>query len=86
MNKFKAWMTQATTAQQQKLADMIGSSVPTLYQIGNQARGASAERGGQIEAATRKLAKDGLPVVTRGDVVPACAACEYFRKCKGEKP
>lgn len=85
MNKLKTWMAEATTEQQQELAQAAGTSRQYLYQAGSGHRTPSAALGGAIEAATRRMAKrTGLPVVTRGDLVPACAGCSYFKQCRGK--
>lgn len=82
MSTLKTWMAQATTAQQLELARRIDSSRGHLYHLSNGHRTASADFGGAVERETRAMADQGLPIVTRGELVPACAACSYYKTCK----
>ena len=81
-------MMAATPQEQQDLAEMIGTSRAMLYHYAGGFREVSALRGGQIETATRAMAKASkgrLPIVYRTDVVEACRGCEYARRCLGER-
>ena len=81
---FKAWMSQATTEQQEELAASLKTSRKYLYQLSvgpPKGRAPSAEMGGEIERQTKRMSKQGLPIVLRTETVPACAACEYARAC-----
>lgn len=80
----KTWMTLATTAQQEQLAALLGSSRATLYQYSNLERGVSATRAIALEKATTKMAKitkGRLPVVLRTETSEACGQCEFAKKC-----
>lgn len=84
----KAWMMAATPQEQEALAEMVGTSRAMLYHYAGGFREVSAARGGQIEAATRTMAKASkgrLPIVYRTDVVEACRSCEYAQRCLGER-
>lgn len=84
----KAWMMAATPAEQRALAQAIGTSRAMLYQYAGGHREVSATRGGEIERATKAMAKASkgrLPVVYRTDVVAACRGCEYARRCLGDE-
>ena len=84
----KAWMASATTTEQDALATAVGTSRQTLYQYATGHRVASAERAGQIEAATtdmHKLSKGRLPRVYRTDLSQVCRSCNYAAKCLGER-
>lgn len=84
----KAWMMAATPAEQETLAEMVGTSRAMLYHYAGGFREVSATRGGEIERATKAMAKASkgrLPVVYRTDVVDACRGCEYAQKCLGER-
>lgn len=84
----KAWMMAATPQEQEALADTVGTSRAMLYHYAGGFREVSASRGGEIERATKAMAKASkgrLPVVYRTDVVEACRGCEYAQKCLGER-
>ena len=86
LTALKVWMAAATPDEQELLADRIGSSRGMLYQYAGGFREVSALRGGQIETATKAMAKASkgrLPVVYRTDVVEACRQCQYAAKCLG---
>lgn len=85
MSTLKEWMAHATTEQQLELAASIKSSRAQLYHLSSGIRTASADFGGAVERETRRMAAQGLPVVTRGELVPACAACSYYRTCTTKK-
>lgn len=86
LTALKVWMAAATPDEQELLAERIGSSRGMLYQYAGGFREVSALRGGQIETATKVMAKASkgrLPVVYRTDVVEACRQCQYAAKCLG---
>lgn len=86
MNIFKLWMRAAEPAEQQVLADALGTSREYLYQISGGFRLCGPERGAQIERETTKMnkaSKGRLPVVYRTDLVEACRQCEFAQKCLG---
>lgn len=78
------WMEAATTHEQIMLAAAAETSRAYLYRLASGARTASAELAGRLEEAAadlRAVSKGRLPVLTRGDLCPACAGCPYFQKC-----
>ncbi len=86
ITKLRLWMAAATVQEQAALAEAIGTSRQMLYQYAGGHREVSAARGGQIETATKamaRLSKGRLPVVYRTDTVAACRACEYAQRCLG---
>lgn len=86
MHPMKAWMMAATPDEQQLLAHQAKTSRQYLYHLSNGHRMASADLGSSIERVTAAMAKKSkgrLPVVYRTDLVPACANCEFARKCLG---
>lgn len=91
MNPLKRWMAAASPAEQEQLAAAAGTSRAMLYQYSSPEstnRRPSAAKGALLAAASVPLheASDGrLPVLTRGDLVEACASCEHFRACQERK-
>lgn len=84
----KAWLKAATTVEQEALAARVGTSLQMLRFYANGNRVASSERAGEIEEATTTMAKASkgrLPVVLRTDLAPACRACQYARRCLGDR-
>jgi hypothetical protein len=84
----KAWMMAATPPEQITLAEMVGTSRQMLYHYAGGFREVSASRAGEIEAATKAMAKASkgrLPIVYRTDVAEACRGCEYARRCLGDR-
>ncbi len=92
MNQFLKWMKNSATDEKTTVAEMAGTSLHQLrlmqYAMEGKENGrqASAELAGRVEQAIAKLAKrpryKALPVVTRGDICPACADCPYMKACK----
>lgn len=85
---FAAWMKAATTSEQEHLAERVKSSIGTLYQYSTGHRNVGVERAAQIEEVTREMSKASkgrLPVVLRTDLVEACRACPYARRCLGDE-
>ena len=83
----QSWWQLATTAEKVELADMLGTSLKYLSFYAHGIRQPSAERGIQLEYATKTLAAKSegrLPVVHRTDVVSACRSCEFALKCLGK--
>lgn len=86
LTKLKIWMAAATPDEQHLLAERVGTSRGTLYQYSSGHREVSATRAGQIEAASKAMAKASkgrLPVLYRTDLTQSCRDCEYARKCLG---
>lgn len=81
----KAWMSAATSQEQETLAKAINSSRGYLYQLSSGERTASAEKARAIElaATTIRRKNKSLPVLLRTDLCPACRECEYAKQCGG---
>lgn len=79
-------MQAATAAEQEDLASRIGSSRNYLYHLAGGFRSASPELGRAIELSTydmRREIGERLPLVFRTDLAPACASCDFAKKCLG---
>ena len=88
-NLLHTWMGIATSAQQQALADEVcGGSRAYLYQLANGRREPSPLAAARMETFTKKLNRESngaLPVVWRVDMVAACGACEFAKKCMAQQ-
>lgn len=91
MNKMRQWLEAATREEFEKLAALTKRTIGTLRQIAGAYRTkgiahTTPEVAREIELATIKLQRKGLPVVRREDLCPACARCEFLTKArKAEK-
>jgi DNA-binding transcriptional regulator YdaS (Cro superfamily) len=84
----RQWMAAATTAEQELLAERVGTSRAMLYQLAGGFRNASAERAQSIERETRGMArasKGRLPIVYRTDLCEACRGCEFAHRALGDR-
>lgn len=86
-NKMREWLEQATREELDKLARYAKTTVGTIRQIagGYRTEGEARtipELARSIELASVKLARDGLPVILRDDLCPACAKCEYCKAAR----
>lgn len=82
------WMAAATVAEQELLAERVGTSRGMLYQLAGGHRNASAERAQAIERETKlmsKASKGRLPVIYRTDLCEACRSCDFAAKCLGDR-
>ena len=86
MSKYlKEWMKAASAEQQEDLASRIGSSRNYLYHLAGGFRHASPELASAIERATADMdKKHSLPLIFRTDLSPACAGCDFAKKCLGK--
>lgn len=92
MNPLKAWMRIASVPEQQRLAELAGTSHAYLFRLANSgtnyARSAKAELAAGIEAASyilNKETKGRRPRLYRTDVNDTCRACPYASRCLGER-
>lgn len=92
INPIKAWMRLASVPEQQRLAELAGTSHQYLFRLANSgtnyARSAKAELAANIEAASVVLnreSKGRLPKLYRTDVNDTCRACPYANRCLGER-
>ena len=84
MQKLKEWLAVSSREEKEQLAEMAtNGSVPQLYHLSGEQRNASAGKAGAIAKASELLheANPKLPVLTRMDLCPACAECEYAQRC-----
>lgn len=88
MNKYmKEWMQAASASEQEELARRIGSSRNYLYHLAGGFRSASPELARLIELSTYDMRREfgeRLPLVFRTDLAPACASCDFAKKCLGK--
>ena len=85
------WMRRATTAQQQELADALGTSRAYLYHLAaspdkRYAREPAPALAARIEDETARMhdATDGaLPRLYRSDMNSACRQCQFAARCLG---
>lgn len=79
------WMKAASTAEQEQLAKLAGTSRDYLYHLACGNRQADSDLAGRIEQAAIKISKSAkrkLPKLTRKHISPACAKCPYNNKCR----
>lgn len=78
MNALAKWMDKATPIEQRRAARRAGTTLGTLRQIAGSYRTdgkprVTSDLAGRIERAT------GVP---REKLSPACAGCEYLKRCR----
>lgn len=85
---FHKWMKQASTAEQQRLAELSGVNWRFLYHISSGSRNASSTMAAIIEDAAKIVRADNnkLPVIKRYDISPECSSCPYALRCKPQNP
>jgi hypothetical protein len=88
-NGMRVWLEAATREELDKLGSISKRTVATIRQIagGYRTKGAARttpEVARDIELATIKMQRQGLPIVRREDLCPACAKCEYMKAAKKE--
>lgn len=87
-NVLQAWMLAATADEKQALAKRAKTTYGTLRQAAGAYRTSGALRldadlARRLELAAFQLQRDGLPVLRREDMAPACAKCEFAKICRG---
>lgn len=93
LTAMKAWLRQATAAEQEALAARAGTSRQYLHHLAageetNYRREPKPALAAAIERETKAMAKASkgrLPIVYRTDLVTACRQCEFARKCLGDE-
>jgi transcriptional regulator with XRE-family HTH domain len=81
-NNLRRWLHDASPENRDRLSEMAGVSFGHLSMIARGHRDGSAELAERVAESSRELRLDNMgetPVLTRADVCPACARCEYFR-------
>lgn len=86
-NRMREWIEAATRNELTKLAKVSKRTVGTIRQIAGGYRTdgkaqVTPEVARDIEIATIKVQREGLPIVRREDLCPACARCEYLKQVK----
>ena len=80
MNALRRWMDKATPAQKKRLAREARTTLGTLYQIAGSYRTDGVPR---VEAdLAGRIARATGYVIRREELSPACAKCEYAKRCK----
>ena len=84
-NPMHAWMTLATSGEQAELASLAGTSRAHLYQLSAGERTTSAALAGRLASASRALRQRNkkLSPLRRSELCPACAECEFAKRCGG---
>jgi len=86
-NPLRVWMTAATPKERLRLASLAKTTLGNLQQVAGGYRTAGAvvldsDLACRIEAATEKMARDGLPILAREALSPACSKCSFAKKCR----
>jgi hypothetical protein len=86
LNALQDWMDRAKPAEKKQLAALAGTTMGALRQAAGAWRTngilrLTPEFAQKVEAATRviHISHPELPVVTQGQLCPACNACMYFQ-------
>ncbi len=82
---FKQWMDHALPSDQQALAEKMGVTRASLYQISGGNRNVSAAKAQELAAAIKAVKKPHLPEVLQPDLCEACSTCPYAQKVLGKK-
>jgi hypothetical protein len=91
-SNLQEWHERATPEQRSRLVAILGGATLRvgLYQLRadpskSYARAASAARAAAIEGAVAQMRRDDdtVPLITRGDICPACNGCQYWRAVHG---
>lgn len=86
MSILKLWMKAATVEEQERMASLLGTSRNMLYQVSGGFKPVSPERAAKIERIAAGMHIDSagrLPLIYRTDLVAACHACQFARRCLG---
>jgi hypothetical protein len=85
-NMVHAWIDAATTDELRELAEALGSSPATLYQLSLGHRAASPARALELEVVTAAMRKTNraLPALVCGDASEVCRRCPHFVKSVGK--
>jgi hypothetical protein len=92
ISALRAWVRQATPAEQEALATKVGTSRAYLYHLAagegtNYRREPKAALAAAIERETIVMARSSngrLPVVYRTDLNSTCRGCDFARRCLGD--
>lgn len=86
MNPMKVWMQGASAGEKKQLAELADTTLGTLNQIAGGYRTNGEARvepslAARIELGTKMLARKGLKSVSRTQLSPVCASCEFAKRC-----
>lgn len=89
-NKLRMWIESATKEELDRLGAMSKRSVAFLRQIAggyrtNGAARTTPEVARDVELATVRMQRKGLPIVYRESLCPACSRCEHLKMAKETK-
>ncbi len=82
-HKLLQWMNKATTEEREALANGADTTRAAIYQItsGKRQVGPAKARLFERAAAVLRRKNPELPKLLRADLCPACAQCEYAKRC-----
>jgi transcriptional regulator with XRE-family HTH domain len=89
MQALRNWLANASTLEQDALAEAAGTSRRHLWQLAGGHRKPSAGLAARIERASAAIARNAkgrLPKLLRSQLSPVCAECEYAPRCPGFAP
>jgi hypothetical protein len=93
MNILSLWLSRSTMSQKLKLAELAGSSLPSLRLAakGYRKKGAldlSVDFAARLEEASAVLIEESeglpLPILSREKLCKACAKCPYQQACNAD--
>jgi len=80
-------MTAATPKERKRLAALAKTTLGNLQQLAGAYRtegraNLDSDLARRVEVATNKMHREGLPVLGREALSPACAKCEFAKACR----
>lgn len=90
MNILQSWLQAATIPERNKLIKFAKTSLGGLRQLAGAYRTkgkirATPEVAAAVEKAAAKIHHEGLPVIKREDLCPACGKCELAKIARSVK-
>ena len=86
--KSREWIENSTLAERKKAVNILGIGMVFFVRICKEQETASLATSINMARAMRIVRSEGgaeakarLPLISRGDVSPMCAACSYFQIC-----
>ena len=86
-NAMRVWMTSATPKERKRLASLAKTTLGNLQQLAGAYRtegraNLDSDLARRVEIATEKMQREGLPVLARESLSPACSRCEFAKQCR----
>lgn len=86
-NALRVWMSAATPKERLRLASLATTTLGNLQQLAGAYRTSGkanldSDLARRVELATVRMAREGLPVLAREALSPACSKCEFARACR----